>query len=122
MSHLRSFIIVFFVAILVVNCIVTMLTPWNYLWVVDASNDLISILLYAMFCFYLRPYEGMWLLSYEDLRIYSALTVIQGEHAPPWDLERTILIENPTDVISIAYTEEYDKQENRLLGKGGTKK
>jgi len=126
LASIRSIIVSYFIAVLLINCLIKMLISWTYTWVVVAINDLVSYIMYASFCYFLRPRNGLFFLSVDDVTAYTALNLLNVTNEPteeidPWDLTKTMIIQWPgrrSKNFSIAYEEAYLKESFRKEKEG----
>jgi len=85
-------------AIIFVNCILNIMTPWYYLWVEETLKYSVYFLMLLALAVVLRPDDHTYFFSHLDYQRYLQITETldrgnENEHyEEPWDINKIIFL------------------------------
>jgi hypothetical protein len=110
---IRTCLVVYLIAMLLVNSLVRILVTWDLLWISRLCDEAIVLIIVAYVAWNLRPALKIFFTSLEEMRPFLYVQgLLQGrqneedmeegaEISHPWDLSKTLVIQWPVKIGKI---------------------
>jgi len=133
--RLRNALLMYLLAILMINTLMKILLAWDYLWVSKLCEELVVLVMVIFVMFSIWPEKRIFFTSFEEMRPFlnlvdflqrrGDLALEQMRHRQkPWDVTKTIAVQWPVRKkrrnavtrldLSLAYEEKYDYEQREI--------